>query len=108
MQTQTTRVRVDEALVGYIQAIAEATRRSPLIELGVSTRGALALRACAQARAFSLGRDYCLPEDVKQMAVPALAHRIQIARAFESQTFAAHREDEEVLERVINETPAPV
>jgi len=107
MQQEVLKVRIDDSIIEYIQAIAEATRRSPLIELGVSTRAALALRVVAQARAYSEGRDYCLPDDVKQMAIAALAHRIQAARAFESELPSAQREDEEVLARVLSDVPSP-
>jgi len=108
MQEKVLDVKVDEAIIGYVQAIVQATRESSLIELGVSTRAALSLRACAQARAFVEGRDYCSPDDVKRMAVPVLAHRIQVARAFESELATAHRDDEEVLERVLNDVPVPL
>ncbi len=82
MQAGVLQVRVDEGLIDYIVRFVGATRQSELLEVGVSTRGALALRRCAQARAYSLGRDYCVPDDVKAMAVPVLAHRITPSRRF--------------------------
>jgi len=108
MQGEVRKVTVDDDLISYIQAIAQATRQSPSIELGVSTRAALSLRACAQACAYFLGRDYCTPDDVKEVAVSVLAHRIQVARAFESESLADRHEDEEVLERIIANVPVPL
>jgi MoxR-like ATPase len=56
-------------------ALVEATRQHPSIFLGSSPRGSLALFRTSQARALLLGRDYVLPDDVKALAEPALAHR---------------------------------
>jgi MoxR-like ATPase len=84
MQSDVLQVKIEESLVDYIVRFAQATRNSRLFEVGVSTRGALALRRCAQARAYSEGRDYVTPDDVKEMAVPALAHRVQTAKALEN------------------------
>jgi len=69
-------VRVDEALVGYLMALVEATRRSDALALGVSPRGSQALYRAAQAHAFLDGRTYCVPDDVKRLAVPVFAHRV--------------------------------
>lgn len=69
-------VRVHEAVLAYLLAILEATRRSPDLELGASTRAGLALQRAAQALALVEGRDYCVPDDVQRLAVPVLAHRL--------------------------------
>lgn len=69
-------VRVNEAVKDYIMNIIEATRKNDHISLGVSPRGALALMRAAQMRAVFGGRDFVIPDDVKQAAVPVLAHRI--------------------------------
>ncbi len=84
MQQATDEVKVADSLIDYIVRFVQATRNSPSIELGISPRGALALRRCAQARAYLEGRDYCIPDDIKIMAVPALAHRIIPLRTFEA------------------------
>ncbi len=81
MQEGVQKVKVADALLDYIVRFAQATRESTEIEVGVSTRGALAWRRCAQGRAYLEGRDYCLPDDVKIMAIPVLAHRIVLARS---------------------------
>ncbi|MCZ7547234.1 MAG: MoxR family ATPase [Anaerolineae bacterium] len=62
----------------YIVELVTATRRHPDVYLGASPRGSLALRRCAQAYAASQGRDYVLPDDIKALAEPTLAHRIII------------------------------
>ena len=69
-------VRVDDALVDYMQDIVEATRRHDLFEVGVSPRGALALMRAARASAMLQGRDYCVPDDFKLLASAVCAHRV--------------------------------
>jgi MoxR-like ATPase len=76
LQDATDRVRTDESVLDYLMAIVTATRKAPLLALGVSPRGALALLRAARARALADGRDYVVPDDVKTLAVPALAHRV--------------------------------
>jgi MoxR-like ATPase len=78
LQAAADRVRADEAVLDYVVAIVTATRRSPLLSLGVSPRGSLALLRAARARALAEGRDYLVPDDVKDLAVPALAHRVMV------------------------------
>ena len=62
----------------YIAEIAAQTRQHPLLSLGVSPRGAIALLKAAQAYALLSGRDYVLPDDVRQLIKPVLSHRIQL------------------------------
>jgi MoxR-like ATPase len=69
-------VQVDPALVGYVMTIAQATRSSDAFALGASPRAARALFRAAQATALLAGRSYCVPDDVKGLAIPALAHRL--------------------------------
>jgi MoxR-like ATPase len=69
-------VEVEESVADYLLDIAKATRESDELYIGVSTRGALMLYRAAQARALLHGRDFVVPDDVKQMAVPVLAHRV--------------------------------
>jgi MoxR-like ATPase len=76
LQEQAERVRADEAVLDYLLSIVSATRRSPLVALGASPRGSLALLRVARAHAFADGRDYLVPDDIKALAIPALAHRI--------------------------------
>ena len=71
-------VKFDEALVGYLLAIVSETREHEALEIGVSPRGAVAMRRAAQARALVDGRDFCIPEDVRDLAVDVFAHRISV------------------------------
>src|SRR5258708_11670014 len=75
LQEAADRVRAEESVLDYLLALVTATRRSPLLALGVSPRGSLGLLRAARARALADGRDYLLPDDVKHLAVPALALR---------------------------------
>jgi MoxR-like ATPase len=78
LQTAVKAVRVDRAVGEYLLRLVEATRRDPRVRLPISPRGSLALYRCAQALAFRSGRDYVLPEDIRTLAVPVLAHRITL------------------------------
>ena len=69
-------VHVAEPVGRYIVAVAAATRASGRVQVGASPRGTLALMKLARARAALAGRDFVVPDDVKALAVPALAHRL--------------------------------
>ncbi len=71
-------VKLEGSIVDYLLALVRETRDHEAIEIGVSTRGAVALRRAAQARALLEGRDYCVPEDVRELAVDVLAHRLAL------------------------------
>lgn len=81
LQHRVDQIHMDESLTEYLLAIVQATRQSELLSLGVSTRGALALNKTAKALAFVRGRDYCLPDDIKEMAPTVLSHRVMLSRA---------------------------
>jgi MoxR-like ATPase len=70
------RVKFDDGLVAYLLDVVRATREHPMIRLGASTRGAVCLRRAAQARALVDGRDFCIPEDVRDLAIGVLSHRL--------------------------------
>jgi MoxR-like ATPase len=74
-------VRVDEALIDYLHAVVLATRGTPMLDLGASTRAALALERSVRAYALVRGRTYATPDDVKALAVASLAHRVRVAGA---------------------------
>jgi MoxR-like ATPase len=76
LQEQVDGVRAEDAVLDYLMAVVAATRASPRLRLGVSPRGALALLRAARARAVADGRDFVVPDDLKTLAVPALAHRV--------------------------------
>jgi MoxR-like ATPase len=76
LQQQARQVRVDRAISEYILDLVQATRHHNELTLGVSTRGALTFYRAAQALALAEGRDYVIPDDIKRLAIPVLAHRI--------------------------------
>jgi MoxR-like ATPase len=69
-------IRVDDAISDYLLDIVHLTRRTEELHVGVSTRGALTLYRAAQSLALVSGRDYVIPDDIKLLAVPVLAHRV--------------------------------
>jgi MoxR-like ATPase len=69
-------VRVDDAISDYLLDLVHATRESEDLNVGVSTRGALTLYRAAQSLALVSGREFVVPDDIKQLAVPVLAHRV--------------------------------
>lgn len=78
MQNEANEVYVHRSIMEYIAAIVDGTRKDAGIIMGVSTRGSLALLKAAKAYAYIQGRNYVVPEDVKELAVPVLAHRIAL------------------------------
>jgi MoxR-like ATPase len=99
-------VRIEERLVDYAMRVVEETRRSPLLALGVSTRGAIAWTRAAQAFALVSGRDWCLPDDLKRLAVSALAHRVVLTTQQDS-LGRSRDEAERVLGDILERVPVP-
>jgi MoxR-like ATPase len=106
LQAETERVRVDDRVLDYLMAIVAATRVSPMLTLGVSPRGALALLRAARAHALTDGRDYVVPDDVKRLAVPALSHRI-IVKAHAGKSSAGVPDGEVVIRTVLQGITVP-
>lgn len=102
LQTAARHIRVDEKLVDYILAIAEATRRSPEYALPISTRGAQSLHRAVQAMALCEGRDFAIPDDVKKLALPVLGHRVTLRRG------GGLEETRAALRRLMADLPVPV
>ena len=100
-----TKITVSEPIKDYIINIADATRKSDRLRLGVSPRATLALMKASQAFAGILGRDYVLPDDVKRVAVPVLSHRI-ITRS--QNTIRLTDTNEQVIEAIIDTVRAPI
>jgi MoxR-like ATPase len=99
-------VRVDDALVAYLHSVVIATRQTPTLALGASTRAALALERAVRARALVDGRSYATPDDVKTLAVPVLAHRVRLAGVHDA---AIHRSDaERAVRDVVESVSVPV
>jgi MoxR-like ATPase len=106
LQGEVERVRADESVLDYLMAVVTATRKSPLLALGVSPRGSLALLRAAQAAALADGRDYLLPDDVKGLAVAALAHRV-IARNGSGGGEPPRLDAEAVIRAILHDVPVP-
>ena len=100
-------VRVDESLLDYIMAIVEATRRSEFLLIGASPRGSLALRRAAQALAYFEGRDYCIPDDIKQLVLPVLAHRVIVSSKYSS-PYKRSEEAEAILAEILRSIEVPL
>lgn len=76
LQRAVQQVVIEDSVMGYLLRVVTATRNNVAVQLGVSTRGSLQLTRMVRAHALMQGRDYVLPEDVKRMAEPVLAHRL--------------------------------
>jgi MoxR-like ATPase len=93
-------VYVDPRLRAYIVDLVQATRQHPEIRLGASPRGSLALFQASRARAFLDGRDYVLPDDIKALAEPVLAHRLVLQPSARQHRREAGTLIAEILERL--------
>ena len=98
-------ITVSEAVAQYIIDIANATRSDDKVALGISPRASLALMRLSQAYAALSGRDYILPDDVKSMAVPCLAHRI-IPESMRS--INLNDSNEMIISRILDTVKAPI
>jgi MoxR-like ATPase len=78
MRESMEQVHVEPVILRYVVSLVEATREHPHVTVGASPRGGLAIVALARGQAMLAGRDYVTPEDVKEVAVPALAHRLSL------------------------------
>ena len=107
MQEAVTHVKVDTSLHDYALEIVNRTRTSDQLALGVSPRGTLMLQRAAQARAFLGGRDYCVPDDFKQLAVSVFAHRV-VASARHASLQKKSETTEAALREIIESVRVPV
>lgn len=98
------KVRVDESILDYILKIVEVTRNPKEFELGVSPRGAIALKVAAQSRALFEGRLYCIPDDVKEMVIPVFAHRIIL----EDDNLIERGMKEDILKDILERVRVPI
>lgn len=104
LQATTRQVRVDDSLNEYLLDIVAATRKHDELELGVSTRGALTFYRAVQSLALVEGRNYAIPDDIKRLAQPVLAHRV-ICKGLvrEGQRVRAQG----IIKRILQSLPAP-
>ncbi len=96
-------VRVERAVAEYIVRVVEGTRGDSRLRMGLSPRGSLMLYRTAQARALLESRDYVTPDDVRAMAIPVLAHRIQM----ETKAKYGGLLPEHIIEELLKKTPVP-
>ena len=107
LQNEVESVHVDDGIVDHLMEIVRATRSAAGFRMGVSPRGAIALFRAARAYALTSGRRYLVPDDVRRLVVPCLAHRLLPAGATAA-TLDAHDQAAILLERIMEETEAPV
>ena len=102
MQNEYKNVFIHEELMNYIVRIVQATRNSAEIVSGVSPRGTLALLKAVRAYAFVQGRDYVVPEDIKTLCGPVLAHRLVFPRGSQGRTAGLR-----MIEKIMGQIPVP-
>jgi MoxR-like ATPase len=107
MQDSVRGVRVEDSLLDYALEIVERTRQSEQLSLGVSPRGSVMLFRGAQARAFLEGRDYCIPDDFKQLILPVFAHRVVVSSRYIS-TQKRSGQAESILAEILETTRVPL
>jgi MoxR-like ATPase len=97
------RVFLSQAIKRYIVELTSRTRQSDDVYLGASPRGSIFLARAGQARAALVGRDYVLPDDIKDMAIPILAHRIIVSPAARLRELSSDR----IVEEILHKTSVP-
>jgi len=96
-------VQVEDSMLGYITEVVRATRVSPVVDLGVSPRGGVALLGLSKAWAWMAGRDFVTPDDVKAIAKPGLRHRLHVQPEAELEGVNADM----VLDGILDSVPVP-
>lgn len=104
LQKSVDEIKLADELVEYIIALATATRHAEDLQVGISTRGGLALAQVAKATALLNGRDYCIPEDIVSNVLPVCAHRV-VSRTYmhDGDTNATRR----IMQQVLETVPSP-
>ncbi|HPZ09463.1 MAG TPA: MoxR family ATPase [Candidatus Eremiobacteraeota bacterium] len=104
LQAMVRNVKVNEPVAKYMLDIVDATRKDPRLKLGVSPRGSLMLYRICQSLAFINGRDYTLPDDIKEMALEVLSHRLVL----ETKVKYSGVTKEEIVQDILENTKVPV
>ena len=107
LQDRVDLVHADGSIVDYLMAVVQATRAEPRFRAGASTRGAIALLRSARGYALVDGREFLVPDDVRRLVVPVLAHRLLPAGAT-SATGEAYEEAVAMLQEILSRIPMPV
>ncbi len=100
-------VKVDDSLLDYAQRVVAETRRSPLLQLGVSPRGFQSWYRAAQAYAIIDGRQYTTPDDFHDLAIPALSHRLVTSQGGGDSLGQAQKEAERILVDLLDRVSVP-
>ena len=103
MQKAIRKVHIDDDLQNYIVKIVESTRSEPRIEVGISPRGSIALFKLSKAHAAYTGRDYVVPDDIKNVAIPALSHRVIL----KPEARVRGVKPETIINEIVNKIPVP-
>ena len=107
LQREVERVKFDPSLATYLHAIVLATRNSPAIAVGGSPRASINLSRAARARAKLRGRDYCIADDVHDLAIPLLAHRVRLTAQADGYVPTAD-EAESTIRDLVARVPVPL
>jgi MoxR-like ATPase len=107
LQNLVEKVRLDDSLSEYLLAIVSATRRNEFLGLGVSTRGAMALHRAAKALALVRDREYCLPDDIKELAPLVLSHRV-VLKGGRGTSGRRGTEAEQIIREIVESIPVPL
>jgi MoxR-like ATPase len=107
LQDRVDKVRMEDSLMDYLLSIVLATRQSDLFMLGASTRGTLALGRAAKALALVRHRDYCLPDDIKEVAPAVISHRIVLNRSQGLRTRSFEQAEQTILD-ILDSLPVPM
>jgi MoxR-like ATPase len=103
MQKAVETVHVDADIEKYMVEIVRKTREDPLVEVGASPRGSLALLKLSRARAVISGRDYVIPDDVKRFTVPALSHRLVL----KPDPWVRGLKGSSIVKEIVDKVPVP-
>jgi MoxR-like ATPase len=96
-------IHVDDDVLGYVTDIVQATRVQRQVEVGASPRGSLAIFKLARARAVFHGRDYVIPDDVKEVAAPALVHRM----IMKAESWVKGVDPQQMVDEILKTIPVP-
>ncbi len=103
LQQTVEKIHMDDDVLGYVADIVQATRGLRQVEIGASPRGSLAIFKLARARAVFHGRDYVIPDDVKEVAPPALVHRM----IMKTESWVKGTDPRAVVDEVLKTIPVP-
>jgi MoxR-like ATPase len=104
LQAAVREVRMDDSISDYILEIVHRTRSNNELTVGVSTRGAITFSRAVQSHAFVEGREYVIPDDVKQMMLPVLSHRVVCAGMLRE---GQRKRAQAVLQQIVDRVPVP-